>query len=218
MPNKNLRNLGGIPLIGHSIRVALAMTEIDRVVCSTDSEEIRRVSKDFGAEAPFLRPSELASDSSPEFDAWKHLASYLISQGAETNQAIVSLPPTAPLRRVVDVQRAIDKLFSSDADLVVTFTKTSSNPWFNMVKRETDDTLRPVLGDWKTAPARRQDAPPVYSLVPVAYVTRIGYIQDSSSLFQGRVRGVEVPPETGIDIDTQRDLDVAASLYNFTNQ
>ena len=161
--------------------------------------------------------SALASDSSPEFEAWKHLASFLVDHGTEANEVIVSLPPTAPLRRIEDVQRAIDALLSSDADLVVTLSRTSANPWFNMVKVEADGTLGPVAGDWKSAPTRRQEAPVVFSLVPVAYVTRVSYIQAASGLFQGRVRGIEVPQETGIDIDHQLDFDVTARIFESMN-
>ncbi len=92
LPGKNLKSLGGLPLVAHSIRVGLEIPGVNDVLCSTDSTEIRAVAGQHGASVPFLRPAELAEDDSPEWLSWKHLARHLIGAGASPEDLLVSLP------------------------------------------------------------------------------------------------------------------------------
>jgi N-acylneuraminate cytidylyltransferase len=206
--------LGGLPLVAHSIRVGLEIPGVSGVVCSTDSEEIRTVAEQHGATAPFLRPAELAEDDSPEWLSWKHLAQHLIEAGAAPEDLLVSLPATAPLRTVADVESAIGKHRTSGADVVVSYTPAARSPWFNMVTEGGDGFLRTVIETDGKAVSRRQDAPNVFDLATVVYVTTLGFVLGADSLFEGKVAGVEIPARRAIDIDTQLDFDIAEYLFD----
>ena len=213
LPGKNLKVLGGLPLVAHSIRVGLEFPGASGVLCSTDSEEIRTVAEQHGATAPFLRPAELAADDSPEWLSWKHLAQHLIEAGAAPEDLLVSLPATAPLRTVADVESAIAKHGTSGADVVVSYTPAARSPWFNMVTEAADGFLRVVNQTGGDDITRRQDAPKVFDLATVVYVTTLGFVMGADAMFAGTVAGVEVPAERAIDIDTQVDFDIAEFLY-----
>jgi CMP-N-acetylneuraminic acid synthetase len=214
LPGKNLKALGGLPLVVHSIRVGLEIPGVSGVLCSTDSEEIRTVAEQHGATVPFLRPAELAEDDSPEWLSWKHLAQHLIEAGASPEDLLVSLPATAPLRTVADVESAIAKHRTSGADVVVSYTPAARSPWFNMVTEGTDGFLRTVIETDGDGVSRRQDAPKVFDLATVVYVTTLGFVPRADSLFDGKVAGFEVPAERAIDIDTQLDFDIAEYLFD----
>jgi N-acylneuraminate cytidylyltransferase len=213
VPGKNLRKVGGIPLVGHSIQTGLATPEIKEFFCSTDSEEIADAARGFGASIPFMRPAELAGDESPEWDAWQHFAKYLMAAGARADDAIVSLPTTSPLRNVNDVRSAIALYESSSADAVVTTTEASRSPWFNMVTVDGEGHVQVLLGSESGGPARRQDTPDVFDLTTVAYVASLSHILSAPRLFGGVVAGLEIPKERAVDIDTELDLDIADYLY-----
>jgi N-acylneuraminate cytidylyltransferase len=206
--------LGGLPLVAYSIRVGREIPGVQGVLCSTDSEEIRAVAEEHGATAPFLRPAELADDESPEWLSWKHLARYLVDTDASPEDLLVSLPATAPLRTVADVELAIAQHSASGADDVVSYTPAARSPWFNMVAEGADGFLRTVIDGGGDTFSRRQDAPKVFDLATVVYVTTLGFVLNADSLFQGKVAGVEIPAERAIDIDSQLDFDIAEYLFN----
>ena len=214
LPGKNLKSLGGLPLVAHSIRVGLEIPGVADVLCSTDSSEIKAVAEQHGASAPFLRPAELAEDDSPEWLSWKHLARHLIGASASPEDLLVSLPATAPLRTVADVELAIAKHRTSGADVVVSYTPAARSPWFNMVSEDADGFLHTVIESGADAVSRRQDAPKVFDLATVVYVTTLGFLLGADSLFEGTVAGVEIPAERAIDIDTQLDFDIAEYLFD----
>ena len=112
VPRKNVRPLAGRPLIAYAIETALASRWIGRVVVSTDDAEIAAIARQYGAEVPFMRPAELARDDSPEWLAWQHAIRSLGEM-----DALVSVPPTSPLRTVDDVDGCIQVLLESDADV-----------------------------------------------------------------------------------------------------
>jgi CMP-N-acetylneuraminic acid synthetase len=214
LPGKNLKSLGGLPLVAHSIRVGLEIPGVADVLCSTDSSKIKAVAEQHGASAPFLRPAELAEDDSPEWLSWKHLAQHLIEAGASPEDLLVSLPATAPLRTVADVELAIAKHRTAGADVVVSYTPAARSPWFNMVSEGADGFLHTVIESGADAVNRRQDAPQVFDLGTVVYVTTLGFVLGADSLFEGTVAGVEIPAERAIDIDTQLDFDIAEYLFD----
>ena len=209
VPRKNIRALGGKPLLAYSIQTALECRLIDRVVVSTDDAEIADVARRYGAEVPFMRPAALATDESPEWLSWQHAIRALSTD--EGMDVFTCLPPTSPLRAVEDVERCIQRLVSTDADVVISVTPASRNPSFNMVTL--DDQGRARLMVPPKAPVhRRQDAPPAYDITTVAYAARPAFVLRASSLFEGCVHAVSVPPERAVDIDTELDLRFAEFL------
>jgi CMP-N-acetylneuraminic acid synthetase len=206
VPYKNIRLLAGKPLIAYAIETALASTLIDRVIVSTEDAEIASVSIKYGAEVLFIRPKELAQDNSLEWFAWQHAIRTLeATEGERKMDVFVSIPPTAPLRAVEDVDACIRMLLRSDADIVITVKEADRNPYFNMVLLSKQGVARLVLSSDQPI-YRRQDAPHVYDMTTVAYAARPDFVLKGHSIFEGKVRAVVVPRERALDIDTELDF------------
>ncbi|ROT99312.1 acylneuraminate cytidylyltransferase family protein [Marinobacter sp. R17] len=208
LPGKNLLPLGGVPLIGHSIKVAKALPQVSKVFVSTDDAEIKKVAEQHGAEV-IDRPAELAGDKSPEWEAWRHAIGYLERTGQHFD-VFLSLPATSPLRSVSDVTAVIDAL-NSDTDAVITVTPASRSPFFNMVSRDYDGVCR-ILSP-SNGYTRRQDAPEAFDVTTVAYALRREFIKGKGGLFDGKVKSVVVPKERAVDIDDNMDFKFAELLY-----
>jgi len=217
LPGKNIRPLGGKPLIAWSIEQALAVKRIERVIVSTDSAEIAAVAREYGAEVPFIRPAELARDESPEWLAWRHALNYLLKTMGALPEVMVSVPTTAPLRLAVDIENCLDEYEKGDADMVITVTDAHRSPYFNMVKAKSDGTVS-LVNPPKSAIARRQDAPVVYDMATVCYVANPEFIMTHNAMFEGRVKAVNVPVERAIDIDNLLDFQIAECLLNIREQ
>ena len=217
LPGKNIRTLGGKPLIAWSIEHALAVKRIGNVIVSTDSEEIAAAAREYGAEVPFIRPTELALDNSPEWAAWRHALSYLLDKNGALPEVMVSVPTTAPLRLPIDIENCLDEYEKGDADTVITVTDAHRSPYFNMVKSNSDGTVGLVIPP-QTAIVRRQDAPVVFDMATVAYVIRPQFVMTHNSPFEGRVRAVHVPFKRAIDIDTLLDFQMAEFFLSLRGQ
>jgi N-acylneuraminate cytidylyltransferase len=217
LPGKNIRSLGGKPLIAWSIQHALAVRRIDRVIVSTDSEEIAAVARNFGAEVPFLRPTELAGDNSPEWLAWRHGLNYIREITGQLPEMMVSVPATAPLRIVLDIENCLDEYEKGGADVVITVTDSYRSPYFNMVKTNPDGTVGLVIPSHSIV-TRRQDAPTVFDMATVCYVANSDFVMTHNATFEGRVKAVYVPAERAIDIDSLLDFQIAESLFSIKKE
>jgi N-acylneuraminate cytidylyltransferase len=211
VPGKNIRPLAGRPLIAWSILQARAVTRIERIIVSTDSEEIAAVARANGAEVPFLRPAELACDDSPEWLVWRHALQFLNEKDGAYPDALIVVPATAPLRSSADLERCLDEFTRGGADAIITVTDAHRSPFFNMVKRDMDGTVSLVIPPQGTI-FRRQDAPVVYDMTTVAYVVKPEFVMSRSGILDGRVRSIHIPPERALDIDTLLDFRIAACL------
>ena len=209
--------MGGKPLIAWSIELALAVNRIERVIVSTDSEEIAAVAREYSAEVPFIRPAELARDNSPEWMAWRHALNYFRESTGALPEVMVSIPATAPLRHALDIENCLDEYEKGDAEMVITVTEAHRSPYFNMVKANLDGTVGLVNPSQSTI-ARRQDAPVVYDMATVCYVANPEFVMTHNATFEGRVKAVQVPVERAIDIDTLLDFQIAECLLNIREQ
>ena len=213
LPGKNTKVLGGKSLIVWSIEQARQTAGIERVIVSTDSIEIADLAKKFGAEVPFIRPEELASDSAPEWLSWQHAIRFIEESTGSIPEVFISIPPTAPLRFVSDIEKCIDVYENSDADVVITISETNRSPYFNMVKSNSDGSYALAI-DSNLRLTRRQDAPELFNVATACYVADPAFILKSTSIFDGRIRAVEIPIERAIDIDTLLDFKIAEMLLN----
>ncbi|MCA9062947.1 MAG: acylneuraminate cytidylyltransferase family protein [Planctomycetaceae bacterium] len=213
VPGKNIRPLAGKPLIAHAIEAALASRSLDRVIVSTDDQHIAEVARRYGALTPFTRPQHLATDTAPERLAWRHAIEFMESHEGHEIDVLVSIPPTCPLRSPDDIDRCVDRLLSTDADIVLTVTEAHSNPWFNMIRLDEDEYAQLAIRPEQRI-TRRQDAPTVYDLTAVAYAARRDSVMTHDSIFDSRVRTVTVPAERAVDIDTEFDLKLAEFLLS----
>lgn len=218
IPKKNIRNLCGKPLIAYSIETAKASPSIDRVIVSTDNEEIADVARAWGAEVPFMRPAELAQDNSPEWLAWQHAIHELQKEANEPKiDCLISLPTTSPLRAVEDVEACAAKFFKTGADVVITIQETDRNPYFNMVILDKEESAHIAVKN-NLGVTRRQDAPSVFDMTTVAYAVKPEFVLKSKSLFEGNVKAVKVPRERAIDIDNEWDFKVAEALLKLQKE
>ncbi len=214
LPGKNIRLLGGRPLIAWSIQHALEVKRISRVIVSTDSLEIAEIAREYGAEVPFMRPPELATDEAPEWLAWRHAIDYLDKSTGGMPEIIVSVPTTSPLRSSFDIERCLDEFQKNESDIVITVTEAHRSPYFNMVRNNPDGSVVLVNTPLEKGISRRQDAPVVYDMTTVCYVASPDFIMNKDSIFEGCVKAVHVPPERAIDIDTLLDFQIAEILLS----
>lgn len=213
IPRKNLLSLAGKPLIAHAIETGLQSGLIDQVIVSTDDREIAEVARQYGAEVPFLRPAELASDEASEWLAWQHaIKTMQAREGQPEIAAFVCLPTTAPLRNVEDVDLCVQTLLDSDADVVVTVQTAEHNPYYNMVLSDAQGYVRQVIQS-ESAVYRRGAYPTVYSMTTVAYAARPDFVLHSVSPFTGKVKAVCIPAERALDIDTELDFKFAEFMF-----
>ncbi|PWB36017.1 acylneuraminate cytidylyltransferase [Pseudomonas sp. SDI] len=208
LPGKNIKPLGDLPLIAHSILVAQQVEGIDKIFVSTDSPAIAEVARAYSAQV-IVRPDELATDTAAEWLAWRHAINYLQERG-ESFDTFISLPATSPLRNSEDVRNCLASL-DQETDVVVTVTPAARSPYFNMVVRdEAGNSQLVCAGD---SVHRRQDAPAVFDMTTVAYVTRPAFVLSHERIFAGRVKSVVVPRERAVDIDDIYDFKMAEMLY-----
>ena len=212
LPGKNIRMFAGKPLIAWAIEHAHAARGIRRVIVSTDSEAIAAVATQYGAEVPFMRPSHLAKDDSPEWLSWRHALEFIREDEGSFPDAMVSVPVTAPLRQPVDIERCLELFSKGDADVVITITDAHRNPYFNMITMQSNGSVGLVIPP-TSGISRRQDAPEVFDMTTVAYVAKPEFVMTHESAFAGRVKAVYVPIERSIDIDTLLDFEMAEFFF-----
>jgi len=215
LPGKNILPLNGIPLIAYAINVAKKSRFIKEVFVSTDSADIAAVAEQYGAVVPFLRPPELASDTASERMAWRHAVKWMRSQDQyEPLDILVSLPATAPLRTADEVDAAIELYLQGGADTVITVSKSSRHPAFNMVYVNEDGYARTILSDYVDWVPNRQAYPIAYNIAGSVYVSGADHIMENDVYLLGKVRALTVPEDHGIDIDTLIDFQQAELILN----
>jgi N-acylneuraminate cytidylyltransferase len=216
LPGKNIKIFSGKPLIAWSIQQAKQVQAIDRVIVSTDSTEIAKIAKNCGAEVPFLRPKDISEDDTPEWKAWRHALSFLLENEGKIPDIMLSIPTTAPLRRVDDIEKCLNLYKKGDVDVIITTKDAHRSPYFNMVKDDENGNVSLIIKP-KEKLYRRQDADVVYDMATVAYVMDPQFVMRNDSIFDGRVKAVKVPLETSIDIDTMFDFKMAEFFLSQRN-
>ena len=210
--NKNIRMLLGKPLIAHSIETLKAWGEADRIVCSTDSQEIQKIARDYGAEAPFTRPKELATDTAGKLEVLKHMLKFCEDEEDSKYDYIVDLDPTSPLRFVKDIERAFEKIIKINADLILSVYRAHKNPYFNMIELDTEGYAQ-ICKKPKSNLMSRQQAPQVYAVNASIYIYKRDYLVNINNLLEGKVVIYEMP-DYSIDIDRPIDFDFIEYIIN----
>jgi CMP-N,N'-diacetyllegionaminic acid synthase len=208
VPRKNVRELAGKPVIAWTIEAALACRRLDRVVVSTDSEEIAELARSHGADVPFLRPAEHAQDDTPDDPVYLHALEWLAAHEGFEPDAVAWLRPTAPLRTAEDVEATLRILEQSGADCVRSVCAAEHHPYWMM--RLNGDRLRPFV-EGTEAYYRRQLLPPVYRLNGAVDAVRCSTVAQVG-LFEGDVRAYVMPPERSVDLDGELDFALAEIL------
>ena len=210
IPRKNLVNIAGKPLVAHSITHALESTLINRVIVSTDDEEIANVSKKYGAEVPILRPSELAQDHVLDLPVFEHILQYLKDTENYETDIVVHLRPTAPYRKVQWIDEAIELLLQNkEADSVRSVSEPSQHPY--RIFEIKNNYLEPIMKHRHPEPylLRRQDLPRMYFYNCVIDVTKPQTIFNKHSMTGDKMLPYIMDANDVIDIDTKLDLEFA---------
>lgn len=206
VPGKNIKPLNGKPLIGWSVDVARQSKLIKKIVVSTDSEEIARVATKHGASVPFIRPSELATDTAKQIDVVNHALKFLESMG-ERYDYVCILQPTCPLRSVEDVDGTLDLLISSGADSAITVTEVGGRHPRTLYKmHEGDQKVTPYV-EKNTSGVMRQNFEALYWRTGAVYALRTSVVK-AGSLYGNDARGYKVPEERAFNIDTPFDFEL----------
>lgn len=203
---KNLRPLNGLPLIAHTIRQALAWPRGTKVVVSTDAEEIADVARRYGAETPFLRPTELATDTAAKMPVLIHALEMSERHYDMKFDVLLDLDPTAPVRTVEDIDRGWQTFQRAKRQVCFSVVKARKNPYFNMVERDAGGHVRLVKTPDK-AYASRQATPAVWDMNASIYFYQTDFLRSHpTSLWEGDPDLFEMPPESAFDIDEERDF------------
>lgn len=205
LPRKNLLDLGGVPLIAWTIRVALESQVCHRVVVSTEDAEIAAVAREHGAEVPVLRPEALAMDDVPNQAAVDHLLSWLQEHEGYRPDAVMNLQPTSPFRSVEDLKAGFAKLGEAGVGSVVSVSPADVPPHLLRLVGEMDG-----LSDWRAvagcAAIDSRLRPQYFQLNGALYLER--YPRE----VKGRQVVLRMPRERSLDIDDRWDLEVARAL------
>ena len=209
LPGKNIKELLGKPLIAYSIEQAKRSKYIDRVVVSTESAAITDISKQYGAEAPFMRPKEYAEDESSIFDVLLHAIDWMEKKEKYLFDILVLLHVTAPLRNTEDIDNCIELLVKKNADNVFSVAPAHRNPYFNMVEVSKDGKVRLVKdGDFAT----RQSAPEVFDMNASIYVWWKDILKEKRATLLENSHIYIMPKERSVDIDDTIDFKIAEML------
>ena len=207
--NKNLKKKKGKTLVERTIIFAKKTRLFDKIFLSSDSKKILYFGKKNNINL-IKRPKKLSQDKSAEPKAWSHA----IKQAYQISKfdTMVVLPCTSPFTTKKDVTRCIQTLRIDNADLVTTISESERNTDFNMVKKDKKNLIKILINkkNFKT----RDKLPKVYNLANSVYVTKPNYVLKNSFIYTGKVKGVVVPTERFLDIDTQADLKVAKALIH----
>lgn len=211
VPRKNIKLLDGRPLLAYTAESALKSKFLSKVILTTEDAEIAAVGRSLGLEVPFLRPKELALDTSPTLPVVFHAIDYLENNG-EKFDAICLLQPTNPLRQAEDIDNCIELLEKSDGDSVISILPVPHeyNPKWVYWQNEMGEMVL-TTGESEPIP-RRQDLPPAFHREGSVYVTKIDALRKYGNLYGKKVLGYEINQQNSVNIDTLEDWNLAEKL------
>ncbi len=202
---KNIRPLCGKPLIAWTIGQVRRWNRIEDLVVSTDSPEIADVAREFGAKVPFMRPKELALDTSPKFPAIRHAVRESERLFGKKYSIVVDLDASSPLRRVEDLESCLRRFQEVRPFSLFSVVRAHRNPYFNMVEEDGQGFVRLVK---ESSAHRRQDAPAVYDMNASIYFFQRNYLMDEKNLGPVSSRSIVhmMDDISGLDIDREVDF------------
>lgn len=215
LPGKNLLPLGGVPLVGHSIAAARTLHEVRRTIVSTDDEHIADVSRSLGADVPFLRPQELATDSAPTGPVVAHALRVAEAEAGTPYDAVLLLEPTSPVRDPARLAEAVDLLRqNAEVDGVVSVSEPGFDPMSTGVEIGDSGIIRRAFPD-AAGQTRRQDSARTFlKLNGNFYLWRADFVRrlEHSWLDEGSFLAVEIPESQAFSIDTAYDFQLVEAV------
>ncbi len=217
IPRKNLCQMAGISLVGHTVKTAVSLSWIDRIVVSTDDEEIAAEGRKYGAEVPFMRPPELATDNAGSAEMWKH--AWLASEAHYKTQFDISilLEPTSPLRRPEDVSQTVAALLDGNSDAAATVSRAPAH--FTPHKCLTLDESG-IIGFYHAKGQRysqRQNIPAYYFRNGVCYALKRHTLLEKGTIIEKNCQAVIIKRPV-VNIDDAHELAYAEFLFLKNNR
>jgi N-acylneuraminate cytidylyltransferase/CMP-N,N'-diacetyllegionaminic acid synthase len=212
VPNKNIRNIGGKPLIAHSIEQARSTRLFDKIAVSSDSQDILTVAKTWGADLLIVRPADLASDAAAKLPAIRHCVEEVERTTGQKYDVIVDLDATSPLRTPEDIVGAVKLLETRKSANVITGAPARRSPYFNLVELNEKGNVR-LSKPLSRAVTRRQDAPPCFDMNASIYVWQREALFKHDGLFLEDTLLYEMPEARSLDIDSQLDFQIVDFLW-----
>ena len=200
IPNKNIKLLNGKPLLHYSIEVALEMFKADDICVSTDSEEIKAVAELAGISVPFLRPIELASDTSGSNDVILHAIAFY-EQVGKHYEALLLLQPTSPFRKKEHIEAAL-AMYNKDTEMITGVTETEVNPYNILYEEDTTGFLQKSKSAQFT---RRQDCPVVWQMNGAIYLINLKALKEKGNIALLKKQKLVMDKVSSLDIDTPMD-------------
>jgi len=200
LPRKHLLDAGGKPVLAWSIEAGKGSRYIDRLILSSEDEEIIAVAEEWGCEAAFRRPSSLATDTAKIEDVLIHALEAL----AEPYDYLVLLQPTSPLRTAADIDGCLETCRSSGAPACVAVSEPRKSPYW-MFRIGEDGQMHPLFAEYKDT-FRRQDLPPAHGVNGAVYVAEVAWFRERQSFIGPDTRAYVMPPVRSIDLDGEQDL------------
>ena len=209
--HKNMKLFCGKPLISWTVEAALKSKYIDKVIVSTDSQDIAKIVNQYGELAPFIRPTFLSTDTALSIDVIRHVCEYSKQQYSKEYDYIALLEPTSPLRETTDIDNAIFKLNTKNVSSVVGISKTESqNPAF-LVKKNAKDFI-----SWydtsQSIGIRRQEVDPIFYLEGSIYVSDRNKLFEENSFYHDETIGYVMSKDKSLEIDDEFDFIMAEAL------
>lgn len=205
LPLKNIRPLAGKPLLAWPIAAAKASAHVDRVIISTDDQGFADIAVQHGADAPFLRPVELASDTAPSLSFILHALDTLEAEG-DAYDIVVLLEPTSPLTEASDVDAALNQMIKAGADAIVGVSRLEATHPAFAVRRSKDGAITPYASVSFAEMPRRQDIEPLFVLDGTLYISSVEGLRREQSFCHGRTLGYESARYKAQEIDDLIDF------------
>lgn len=206
VPRKNIHPVGGKPLIAYTIESALTLREkFHRIIVSTDDAEIAEISREFGADVPFMRPPELAGDKMPMVPVLQHAVRTVEAMDGVRLDWVLLLQPTCPFRSPEDIQAALELAFAGGCDSVISVVQVYSHHPILMKKIESGRLVPFCIEEIEGT--RRQDySPPAYMRNGCIYLTRRDVLVEKNSIWGEVIRPYVMPEERSVNVDSEMDL------------
>jgi len=209
---KNIRSLGGVPLICHTIKTALAAKSISRVLVSTEDKEIASIALECGAEVPCLRPSKLAADNSIVIDTYLHMLEKISKDSSHTIESFVALLPTVPLRLPIDIDNAVKIFEDKKADTVISVTQAPVPvQWYKKITSE--GLLQNYFPEFNLT-KNRQEEEITYIPNGSIYIFQTEILRMTRQYYNDNTYPYIMPLERSADIDELIDFEWAEFLLN----
>jgi len=214
LPGKNVAELGGKPLLAHTIEQAKSSSEIDVEVVSTESKEFQRIAREHGGNVPFDRPKRLATDDATNKEVVEHALNWYNENTDRDFDAVCLLQVTSPFRKPNDIDEAIRKLQNTGATSVVSTTEYGTPPFWAVDTDKSGKYLEPYFGDeYLWSKTQTQSVPDLRHPNGAVFVAEVSIFREQNNFYTDKTAEHRMPKRRSIDIDDPLDMEIAQALY-----